>query len=177
MDNLVGHLCKEKLGLKNTYKKTEGGLLIPQGLYFFSDSMPHAIGNLRAVIEASKGMANENIKYSTQIELEYYHLIKRMGTKKSHDKQVNNCKYHIDEILTIASPDDSYGLVDKDFKGVFDERFISVFNAHNLRQLFEKVSQTHFDYDKNVSTGKFEELMSFWENFQQEFYKFEDYES
>jgi hypothetical protein len=177
MDKLVGNLQKEKLGLMNTYLRTDSGLLIPQPNYFFSDSCAYAIGNIRCCVSC----AEESIELGSLADispenLKHYKGVSRIGSKKNYDKDVKSCKCLIDEVLAIASPKDSFGLVKVKFKGRFDDEYISFFNAVNLKTLFEKVSKQHFDYERKTATGSLDSLLAFWEKIRGEYNEFSDRE-
>jgi hypothetical protein len=95
--------------------------------------------------------------------LAFYEDLARLGSKEAHDLEVGSCRSLIDEVLAIASPRDAFGVVKVQYPGRFDDAHEDFFNPQLLRELFQRVSQQHFDYATRKPTGKLDELMTFWE--------------
>ncbi|HIH24631.1 TPA: hypothetical protein HA251_06375 [Candidatus Woesearchaeota archaeon] len=172
MAELVRHLAAKTHGLKNTYMQLDSGLLVPHPIYFFSDSCPHAIGNIRAVVKCATDSVGVDLVGISKEEKKYVRVMTKLGREKNLDSVVNTCRYVIDEVLAIASPKDAFGVVQTQFKGQFDDAYVTFFNARNLRELFRLVSQRHFDYTAKKPTGTLAPLLSFWEGLQSEYNTF-----
>jgi hypothetical protein len=143
----VGKIGRKFKELKNTYYITESGLLIPDPIFFFSDSFAHAMIGLKMTVARPKEHANIN-------------------------EQVKRGQDCIDEVLSIVDPKNSFKTIKTKHKGLYEPDAEYFFNSDNLRLLFEKISKTHYDSKKGAQTREFGQFIDFWELLEQNYFKY-----
>ena len=149
----VGRSCNGENHLKNSYFKTPSGLYVPE-VYcgFFGDSFAHALCGMWSVVTHA------------QID-DLPEEMKPMSNQEVHDKEVLRLQKTVDEVLAIADPKSSYGLVDvQGREGFYNPLTTGFMNSTTLHMLYVLSSGQHFDYDKRQPTERFATLNMFWED-------------
>ncbi|MDP2750022.1 MAG: hypothetical protein Q8O89_04270 [Nanoarchaeota archaeon] len=154
----VGNLTDESTELKNTYLITTKGLLIPDLIYFFGDSFAHS----------AAGLTGSITNFDFYMKQNFTSVIK---TQHNLFEGAKDARYKLDEILAICDPDNSFGIVKTNHKGVYPEDTNYFFNSDNLRDLFNYASLPQFNPETCKGTKHHADFKRLWNQMRNEYFK------
>jgi hypothetical protein len=149
-------LCYGPLGqthkeLKNTYFVTESGLIIPDPVCFFGDSF-RAVGQIREFAQLRNHETPDEVAPIDNLRNIVYD-----GQKT------------IDELIRMKDRLQGNGKSDIELKGFYLPEAEHFFNMDNLKHLYGKLSQRHYEPKENELTPSFKNLESYWMSMKKEY--------
>jgi hypothetical protein len=155
----VGRTVQPESDLLNTYFLSNSGLLVPDIMFFYSDSMGRAV----ASATASFIRAYDEGEHS---------LLKEVGM--SIDSVTDRIKHGLDEILTICDPENSFGTVEREQKGFYMPIHEEYLNTEILRQLFIYAEAAKENFNPKDAGESFKQLLDFWGMLETKYYQFSE---